>query len=322
MGLPPETVNRFRADLERLHDPAERLGVAVSGGPDSLALLLLAHAALGNHVFAATVDHGLRAESAAETRFVADLCAKLGVRCEILTVKVAEGNLQAAARDARYDALWAWAERRALGSFATAHHADDQAETVMMRLNRGSGVAGLAGIRGSVRRPGSEVSLIRPLLSWRKRELERVVEEAGIAPVRDPSNAEDRFDRVRMRAELLDADWIDPVAVSRSACHLAEADRLIDQMAFEELNANVEQTGSIIRYRPHGLGRVGGYRLVHARVVAMLIERTGGTARGSEVQRLVDRLTVGDGGSLAGFVACALPGPVWELRPEPPRRSG
>ena len=201
-----------------------KLGLAVSGGPDSLALLVLAHAALPGRVEAATVDHGLRPEAGAEAAEVARVCEALGVPHAILPVDVAPGNLQAEARMARYAALAEWVEERGLAALATAHQADDQAETLLMRLNRASGVAGLAGARARGRVPGTAIPLLRPVLEWRRAELGDVVRGAGLTAAEDPSNSDDRFDRVRMRKALAEADWIDVDAVARSAAHLAEAD--------------------------------------------------------------------------------------------------
>ena len=144
VGVDPALVSRFSQDLAALRPPQGGLGLAVSGGPDSLALLLLASEALPGQVEAATVDHGLRAESAAEAEAVAQICATLGVPHAILTVEVATGNVQAEARRARYAALGGWLAARDLAALATAHHADDQAETLLLRLNRAIGVAGLA----------------------------------------------------------------------------------------------------------------------------------------------------------------------------------
>ena len=122
--------------------PGAALGLAVSGGGDSLALLLLAHAALPGRVKAATVDHGLRQESADEADRVARYCAELGVAHTTLTVSVARGNTQEQARKASYAALGDWAKENDLGALATAHQMDDQAETFLMRLNPlGSGQA-------------------------------------------------------------------------------------------------------------------------------------------------------------------------------------
>ncbi|MEQ1639906.1 MAG: tRNA lysidine(34) synthetase TilS, partial [Novosphingobium sp.] len=218
----PALTARFAADLATLWRGDGRLGVAVSGGPDSLALLLLAHAALPGRVAAATVDHGLRAESAAEAGFVADVCARLGVPHAILQVELAKGNVQAEARAARYAALAGWIAAAGLAALATAHHADDQAETLLLRLNRGSGVAGLAGVRAKGLIPGTRLPLLRPVLGWRRAELAKLV--AGLDAVQDPSNTDDRFDRARLRKALAGVDWLDASALAQSAAHLADAD--------------------------------------------------------------------------------------------------
>ncbi|HZU63565.1 MAG TPA: tRNA lysidine(34) synthetase TilS, partial [Novosphingobium sp.] len=159
------------AELARLWPEGARqgrLGLAVSGGPDSLALLLLAHAAWPGRVAAATVDHGLRPESAGEAAEVARICAGLGVAHATLPVSIGPGNIQTEARTARYAALAQWMAAEGLAALATAHHADDQAETLLLRLNRASGVAGLAGVRARALVPGSRLLLLRPLLGWRR----------------------------------------------------------------------------------------------------------------------------------------------------------
>ena len=205
---------RFGEALDRLWPEGGRLGLAVSGGPDSLAMLVLAEAAIPGQFEVATVDHGLRPESAAECAAVAEICAARGIDCAVLAVTVASGNIQARARAARYAALGEWAERRGLSAIATAHHADDQAETLLMRLNRGSGLAGLTGVREARFMPGSAVTLIRPLLGFRRHELAQVVEAAGLVPAQDPSNLDERYDRARIRRALAEMDWLDPVAES------------------------------------------------------------------------------------------------------------
>src|SRR5689334_14701970 len=142
----PAHVERFSRDLNALIAPEERIGIAVSGGPDSLALLLLAAAARRGKVEAATVDHALRPESRGEAEDVAALCRGLGVPHSILTAswrKKPESAIQQRAREARYGLLGDWAKARNLRAILTGHHLDDQAETLIMRLMRGAGVRGL-----------------------------------------------------------------------------------------------------------------------------------------------------------------------------------
>ncbi|HVF37996.1 MAG TPA: tRNA lysidine(34) synthetase TilS, partial [Sphingomicrobium sp.] len=219
-------VSRLATDLDRLATPDARVGVAVSGGPDSLALLLLSSAARPGLVEAATVDHGLRAESAGEAAMVAGLCRKLGVPHASLPADWPQSptsNLQAEARAMRYRRLAEWAAERGLPYVATAHHADDQAETLLMRLVRGSGVRGLSGSRAA-RSLTDGVTLIRPLLGWRKAELEAIVAAAGIEPVDDPSNRDPRHDRSRFREWLESSAWVDPARLAASAAALRDAD--------------------------------------------------------------------------------------------------
>ena len=275
-----------------------KLGLAVSGGPDSLALLLLANAAFAGRVEAATVDHGLRAENVDEAAEVAHICREMGVEHRVLRIEVAAGNLQAQARDARYAALARWLEERHLAALVTAHHGDDQAETLLLRLNRGSGVAGLAGVRARGIVPGTAVPLLRPLLGWRRGELADVVAAGGVASAQDPSNIDDRFDRARLRKMLARADWLDIPALAASAAHLADADAALDWAARREWAEAVSVDGPGITYRPRAP------RAVALRVVARIMRELGGDIpRGSAVARLFDALLAGQPGSLGSLVA-------------------
>jgi len=166
--------------------PGTAVACAVSGGGDSLALLVLAVAS-GCHVTAVHVDHGLRAGSAAEAEVVADAARALGVRFLGVRAQVDPGpNLEARARRARLAALPAGA--------ATGHTMDDQAETVLVNLLRGAGLDGLGGMRPG---PG------HPLLAIRRTETHALCASQGLVPVVDPSNADRRFVRNRVRHELL-----------------------------------------------------------------------------------------------------------------------
>jgi len=227
-----------------------RLGLAVSGGPDSLAMLLLARRVLPERIAAATVDHRLRPANADEAAIVGEVCASLDVPHAVLPVDLAQGNLQAEARTVRYAALDGWAGSQGLAAIATAHHADDQAETLLLRLNRGSGVAGLAGVRARGLVPGTKLPLLRPLLGFRRAELAGVVAAAGFEAASDPSNTDERFDRARLRKALAGADWLDVPALAASAAHLADADAALDWAAQREWTERVSAAPMGLIYRP------------------------------------------------------------------------
>lgn len=260
----------------------------------------------------ATVDHGLRAEAAGEAAMVARLCAGLGVLHRTLTVEVAQGNVQDRARSARYAAMAVWLAERDLAALATAHHADDQAETLVMRFNRGSGLAGLAGVRSKGLVPDTQIPLFRPLLGWRRSELAAVVAATGWQAAEDPSNADMRFDRVRVREALATADWLDVPAMARSAANLADAAEALQWAVEREWEECVEMVGAEYHYRPTGP------RAIRIDVLHRAVGRFGGIARGSAVAVLVDALERGEGGTLAGAQAINRRG-VWIIRPEPPR---
>ena len=323
-ALHPHLIARFRADIAVLWPEGERLALAISGGPDSLALLLLAHEARPGMIEAATVDHGLRSEAADEAQLVAQICQALGVPHQVLRVDVAEGNVQSMARKARYGALTKWMEQRELGMLATAHHADDQAETLLMRLNRASGLSGLVGVRKQGAVPGTQhlrsqpliQPLIRPLLGWRKADLLALVSEAGITSAQDASNSDDAFDRVRIRKALAEADWLDSEAIAQSAAHLADADEALEWAARREWAECVQVGPDQITYTP------AAPRAVRLKVLARAIGHLGSEPRGGRVAKLLDALEAGQGGNIGGVMA-ALGDPgvgEWTLRPEPPRR--
>ena len=292
-----------------------RLGLAVSGGPDSLAMLLLAHRALPGRIAAATVDHGLRPENAAEADMVAAVCASLGVPHVVLPVVLAAGNIQAEARAARYAALAGWAAGEGIFALATAHHADDQAETLLLRLNRGSGVAGLAGVRARGVVPGTSLPLLRPLLGFRRAELGEVVRAAGIEAANDPSNEDDRFDRARLRKALAGSGWLDVPALAASAAHLADADAALDWAAQREWADCVQPAPMGLVYRPEAP------RAIALRVITRIVrELDGDEPRGSAVARLFESLLARQPASIGNLVARATP-EGWSFTKAPTRRT-
>ena len=315
------SIDRFRRDLDALIAPGARIGIAVSGGPDSLALLLLAAEARAGALEAATVDHALRPESRAEAEFVAEVCAKLGVPHTILTAdwdEKPDSALQERARFMRYGLLGEWAGERALTALLTAHHLDDQAETLLMRLARGAGVRGLAGMRRTSRVPGVDVAVVRPLLGWRHSELEAVCAAAGIDPVRDPSNLDERFERIRIRNALEEADWLDPEALAASADHLADADAALDWAAEREWQRAVTAGDGEIAYRPADAPAEIRRRILRRAILALASEGQG-DLRGREIDRILTALTDGRPATLRGVLCTG--GAQWRFSPAPARRA-
>lgn len=182
-----------------------RVGVAVSGGGDSIAVLLAVHLAFrkeGPAVFAASVNHGLRPEAATECAFVKDICHTCGIPHTTLhwDGTTAQGNLQAAAREARYRLLSAWAQDNGLTHVLLGHTADDQAETLLMAIGRGAGPDGLAGMRPVVFLNG--INFLRPYLHVTRAALRDGLRELDQAWKDDPSNDDPTYQRVRLRQLL------------------------------------------------------------------------------------------------------------------------
>jgi tRNA(Ile)-lysidine synthase len=216
--------------LEELARDGARVVVACSGGADSLALLALT-AAAGVAVEAVHVDHGLRAGSDREFAVVADAARALGVRARSVGVDVAAGpNLEARARDARYAALDAARAEAGAAFVLVGHTADDQAETVLLNLLRGSATAGLAAMRDV------QGTVVRPLLGLRRADTAEICARLGLAPVVDPMNADARFRRVWLRREVVpaleagaDRDLV--ALLARQAEVLREETDLLDSLA-------------------------------------------------------------------------------------------
>ncbi|HET9811991.1 MAG TPA: tRNA lysidine(34) synthetase TilS [Sphingomicrobium sp.] len=319
----PALVARFAADLGRLAPVDSKLGLAVSGGPDSLALLLLSAAARPGRIEAATVDHALRSESAAEADAVAKICERLGVPHATLTAQwreKPETAIQERARAERYRLLASWLGERGLSALVTAHQLDDQAETLLMRLNRGAGARGLAGMRPVAPIPGSGANarLLRPLLGWRRSELRAVCDASGITPVDDPSNADERFERVRIRRGLAAVGWLDPRAMANSAANLASAEVALHWAVDREWEARVRRSAQEIVYVPSAPAEIR--RRVVRRAVAELATEGQRTAlRGHELDRLVAVLSAGGKATLRGVLCIG--GEEWRFAPAPKRRT-
>jgi tRNA(Ile)-lysidine synthase len=231
-GRPASPVSdaEFAAAVERLgpFEAEPHLAIAVSGGADSLALTLLADRwarSRGGRITGLTVDHGLRRESAAEARRVGDWLAARGIAHEILvwTGPRPGGDIQAAAREARYALLQAWCRAHGVLHLLVAHHAEDQAETLLLRLARGSGLAGLAAMAPIVERP--DFRLLRPLLDQPRDRLRAVLAAFGQDWIEDPSNENDAFGRIRFRraAAVLEGLGLDRARLTLAAANLGRA---------------------------------------------------------------------------------------------------
>ncbi|MFZ3338378.1 MAG: tRNA lysidine(34) synthetase TilS [Xanthobacteraceae bacterium] len=214
--------------------------LAVSGGPDSTALLVLAaHWAKARKgapkLLAVTVDHGLRAAAAGEATAVKRLANRLGVRHRTLhwCGRKPQSGLQEAAREARYRLIAEAAGRAGYDHILTAHTLDDQAETVLFRLARGSGLGGLAGMAHAVPLPArgrSPVFLVRPLLHVPKARLIATLEAVGISYSEDPSNRDPRFTRARLRTFMpaLAKEGLDARGLARFAVRMRRAEAAIE----------------------------------------------------------------------------------------------
>ncbi|MBY6240528.1 tRNA lysidine(34) synthetase TilS [Methylosinus sp. Sm6] len=310
----------------------EQLLLAVSGGPDSMALMLLAarwSLRETKRIAVATVDHGLRAEAAEEAALVGEWAQALGLPHHILRWEGEKPRtrIQERARTARYRLLAECARATGATAIVTAHHADDQAETILFRLARGSGIAGLAGMAPASRLDG--LALLRPLLGLRKQALEALCEAAGQPFFRDPSNENPAYARARLRrlSTLLEQQGLSVDALLRLGARAARAEEALADAARAAAAALPAERGE-------GLFRVAAApvaalpRELLRRVVAAEIERIGGsTARLERQERACDRLHEALAAGLSfkatlGGAEIALTTDTLTIRPEPPRRQG
>jgi tRNA(Ile)-lysidine synthase len=193
--------------LQSAFDIQGQIAVAVSGGSDSLALLhLVAREVFFDRIVALTVDHGLRAESAAEAEQVAQWCAALGVSHHTLkwVGEKPSTGIQAAARQARYDLMTQWCLNNGVATLMTAHTANDQAETVVMRKTRTDSLRSISGIWPKTVWNG--VTILRPLLQETREDLRDVLRNVGQDWIDDPSNENSKYERIRVRKDLASSD--------------------------------------------------------------------------------------------------------------------
>lgn len=227
----------------RTHDVGDRWLIAVSGGPDSMALLRVASLAvqeLGGEITCGHIDHQLRPESGTDSEWVQQQCADLGVRClveqiELTAPGVPQTAIEEQARHARYAALTRMAHEVGATAVLTGHTADDNAETVLHHLFRGTGLRGLSGIP-KVRSLGAGLVLWRPLLSIRREAIMAGLNELHQSSLTDSSNASPAFTRNRVRSELL--PWLERELNPRSVEALVRlAEQAAEQQSWMEAEA-------------------------------------------------------------------------------------
>lgn len=303
-------------ELDRLAGTLPVLGVAVSGGGDSVALLNIAAdwaRARGIMLCAATVDHALRPGSAAEADAVAEGCAALGVPHQVLRWDhggILSGNLMAEARAARMRLLADWAVAQGAAAVALGHTQDDQAETLLMRLARGAGVDGLSGM--SPLREQGGMRWLRPMLGVRRAALRDWLRLRGIAWADDPTNDDPAYDRVRVRQAIAALNL--PVAqIARSAAMLAEARAALAETAALAARGAVADRGMLSL---PGAALDQPAEIVR-RLVAAAIRWVSGAdyaPRGEDLARLIAALSAGGQATLAGVIARRRGGVVEVMR--------
>jgi tRNA(Ile)-lysidine synthase len=223
-------------------------------------------------------------------------------------------NIQAEARGLRYRLLNDWAMDRGLAAVATAHHADDQAETLLMRMLRGAGVGGLGGTRAR-RAMSEQVLLVRPLLGWRKAELQHLVTDAGLTAVDDPSNRDPKHDRSRIRQWLAEADWADPARLAASASALRDADEALDWALAPLIGSRIKHDRGGLLIEPFDLPRELKRRLL----LAAFAELGAAPPRGPDLIRAMEALERNETVTLSDLKLEG--GDFWRLSPAPPRRQ-
>lgn len=321
--MSPISADEFRALMAPLGPFEERpqIAVAVSGGADSTALALLADGwarEQGGRATALTVDHGLRPESAAEARAVGVALAPLAIAHDILTWTgdKPETGIQAAAREARYRLLEGWCRRKGVLHLLLAHHREDQAETVLLRLGSASGIDGLCGMPAIAER--RHIRLLRPLLTVPGDRLRATLKARGAGWIDDPSNRNPDFQRVRIRTLMpaLAGAGLGGARIAASARRLARA-----RAALEAVTA--ELAAQAVTLHPAGFACVDAAALraapteIGLRLLSQILRCIGGRPyppADDGLERLYAAIRQGEGGTLGGCRVVPNPTPSRSVR--------
>ncbi len=287
--------NEAEKKISALVPEGSAIAIACSGGSDSMALALMAHEWAkknGSSIAALTVDHGLRRESAGEAAQVSKWLGKQGIKHSILVWKgkKPKSNIQENARIARYRLLTDYCKKHGIHYLLVAHTLDDQAETFLMRLRRGSGVDGLSAMSAVSRMNG--VTLVRPLLALRKEELMAFLKKEKQPYVTDPSNENEAFDRVKIRKllpRLFEAGFT-PERLALVARNMARASECLKRLTDDFLRRHCrlfDEGYAILRHLPDS-------EEIALRALARLLMTIGGqemAPRLEQLERLYAALT-------------------------------
>jgi tRNA(Ile)-lysidine synthase len=290
--------------------------VAVSGGGDSLALMHLlagwARAARRMPPVVLSVDHGLRASSAKETKQVAAWAKAAGLKAHILTVKGAApgSDIEAAARAARYGLMGAWMAKHKLSALYVGHTRDDQAETFLLRLARGSGLDGLSAMRPHAPFPLPEfggLAVVRPLLGLSRQDLRDYLTARDQVWLEDPMNSQARFARTKIRrlSAALEENGLSAARIADAAGHLARAREALEEVTDAVLARACKGAAGAILLDPRALAAAP--REVGLRGLAKLLMALSGQGyrpRFDALERLFDKIASGGLGHGATLHGC------------------
>ena len=301
--------------------PSEPLAVAVSGGGDSMALAFLLSEWAGEHGHPLTsliVDHGLRPEAADEARFVASTLKPLGFSHKTL---VWEGikpktRLQESARAARYALMAEYCSRQKIRHLFVAHHANDQAETILFRLAKGSGFDGLAGMQPTSHYEDGQLLICRPLLSVSHADLLATCRNHKMEWIEDPSNKNERYARVRLRniLDVIEGEGLSPARLSAISARIRRLVSAIDQLSENEYkNILIESNTKRIVISFSGLAHLADE--VQIRILRKILNELAASSsqkvRLEEIERLQARIV-----SKTGFRAATLGGLIFRKTKE------
>lgn len=298
------------------------IGLAVSGGGDSMAMLHLAAPwarVMGIGLKVATIDHGLRTQSAAEAELVAQACSDLGLPHATLKWDGwdGKGNLQASARAARHDLLGRW--RGEVRHILFGHTEDDQAETVLMRLARGSGVEGLSGMsaRQTISNSSDAWTLLRPLLSTARAELRHYLRVLHIPYVDDPTNDDPTYDRVKARKAL---DALAPLGLTaqtlaQTASRMARARTALEHLAADAAQSCIRAAHYDVQFDRDAFAALE--RDTQLRLLARALQMVASNPyrpRANALEDLLDRALAGGDGVLHGGHVLTRRDTIWVIR--------